>query len=119
MRHDSRPYLYSLGSICLLVHYERGGEMKQTFDDLRGAILDKAFKVYDGTIAVDIHDVGELINAAEAKLEAEECEWKPHGTYGWIITPPHKEGAARNRADIKNRPYCAVCGKRIKIAEVE
>ena len=41
--------------------------MKQIFDWMRGAILDKAFKIYDGTIAVDIHDVGNIINEAEAK----------------------------------------------------
>ena len=47
----------------------------------------------------------------------ESCEWKPHGKYGWIIVPPHKDGAARNRDDLKNRPYCAVCGKKIRVAE--
>ena len=52
-------------------------------------------------------------------MEKEECKWKPHGKYGWIIVPPHKEGCARNREDIKNRPYCAVCGKKIEVAENE
>ena len=49
----------------------------------------------------------------------EHCEWKPFGVYGWIIVPPHKEGAARNRDDLQNRPYCAVCGKKIKVVENE
>lgn len=56
----------------------------------------------------------ELLAAMESR-----CEWKPHGQYGWIIVSSHKEAEARNRDDIKNRPYCTVCGKRIKIAEVE
>ena len=47
------------------------------------------------------------------------CKWKPHGQYGWIIVSDHVEAEARNRNDIKNRPYCTVCGKRIKISEVE
>ena len=47
------------------------------------------------------------------------CKWHPHGQYGWIIVSDHAEAEARNRDDIKNRPYCTVCGKRIKISEVE
>ena len=47
------------------------------------------------------------------------CEWKPHGVYGWIIVSSHNEAEARNRDDIKNRPHCTVCGKKIKIVEVE
>lgn len=45
--------------------------MKQIFDWLRGAILDKAYKVYDGTVGVDIHDVGNIINEAESKWESD------------------------------------------------
>lgn len=53
----------------------------------------------------------------EAKNET--CEWKVYGKYGWVIIPPHKEGFARNRDDVEKRPYCAVCGKRIEILEVD
>ena len=48
--------------------------MKQIFEWLRGAILNKSFEGYNGQILVDIHDVGELINEAEAKWEKEVCE---------------------------------------------
>ena len=47
------------------------------------------------------------------------CEWKPYGTYGWIIVSDHKEAEARNRDDIKNRPHCTVCGRKIKVVERE
>lgn len=48
-------------------------------------------------------------------LEDEYCEWKPQGVYGWIILSNHKEVEARNLDDIKNRPYCGVCGRKIKV----
>ena len=53
--------------------------------------------------------------------EAEEdaCEWKEHGEFGWIIVPPHKNGATRLAEELEIRPYCSVCGKPIKISEVE
>jgi len=58
--------------------------------------------------------MAEILVAMESR-----CEWKPHGQYGWIIVPPHENGSARNRDDLKNRPCCAVCGKRIKVVEHE
>jgi hypothetical protein len=60
-----------------------------------------------------------VVMAEMLAVMEERCEWKPHGQYGWIIVPPHKEGAARNRDDLKNRPYCAVCGKEIKVNEAD
>ena len=51
-----------------------------------------------------------------AALE-ESCEWKPYGTYGWIIVSDHEEAEARNRDDIKNRPHCTVCGRKIRVKE--
>lgn len=54
-----------------------------------------------------------------AVLDGAYCEWKPHGTYGWIIVSDHAEAEARNRDDIKNRPHCTVCGKRIRVVEHE
>lgn len=45
------------------------------------------------------------------------CEWKPYGAYGWIIVSDHEEAEARNRDDIKNRPHCTVCGRKIKVKE--
>ena len=48
--------------------------MKEVFNWMRGVMISKAFKVYDGTIAVDAHDVGRVINEAEAKLQSTEFE---------------------------------------------
>lgn len=91
--------------------------MKQTFDQLRGAILDKAFKVYDGTIAVDIHDVGELINEAEAKWEADCCEWEHKEHYVNCFCKCH--GIMVEHDWAIGFKFCPYCGKPIKISEVE
>lgn len=53
------------------------------------------------------------------EAEADVCVWKPHGEFGWIIVPPHKNGATRLAEELEIRPYCSVCGKPIKISEVE
>ena len=90
--------------------------MKQIFDWLRGAILDKAFKIYDGTIAVDIHDVGNLINEAEAKWEQDCCEWKK---YEADIIFPYKTSCGHSEVFYDTFKFCPYCGKRIKISEVE
>ena len=92
--------------------------MKQIFDWLRGAILDKAFKIYDGTIAVDIHDVGNIINEAEAKWEADCCEWFERDFEdSFYYSHDGKEFDYKN--DVKYWKYCPYCGKPIKISEVE
>ena len=59
-----------------------------------------------------------LADIDEAERE-ENCIWKGYVPYGWIVVPPHEEGAARNRDDLKNRPYCSVCGKKIKVVDNE
>lgn len=59
---------------------------------------------------IPVKVMAELLVAIESK-----CEWKPHGQYGWIIVSDHAEAEARNRDDIKNRPYCTVCGRKIKV----
>lgn len=89
--------------------------MKQIFDWLRGAILDKAFKIYDGTIAVDIHDIGELINEAEAKWE-EDCCVVNHFNGNRIVVEVHGNQFYRRCVDEWN--FCPYCGKPIKISEV-
>ena len=91
--------------------------MKQIFDWLRGAILDKAFEGYNGQTLVDIHDVGNIINEAEAKWKKDCCEWEydkvnnlcQSSCNGWLL-----EGA-----DVWHFNFCPYCGKRKKISEVE
>ena len=91
--------------------------MKQIFDWMRGAILDKAFEGYNGQTLVDIHDVGNIINEAEAKWESDCCEWK------------FMEGVEDCRCSCNGYHvdymvatkynFCPYCGKSIKISEVE
>ena len=97
--------------------------MKQIFDWMRGAILDKAFKIYDGTIAVDIHDIGELINEAEAKWEAEvvrcnDCKYWEDVDTNWCTE--HVKFCNIGTYAVGESGYC-VYGERkpIKISEVE
>ena len=63
---------------------------------------------------IPIKVMAELLATVES-----HCEWKPHGIYGWIIVSDHEESEARNRDDIKNRPHCTVCGKKIKVVDNE
>ena len=87
--------------------------MKQIFDWLRGAILDKAFEGYNGQTLVDIHDVGNIINEAEAKWEADCCIR--------VVGKPFTSscGQKYDKWTYVGEPYCSKCGKRIKISEVE
>ena len=63
---------------------------------------------------IPVKVMAELLVAMESR-----CVWKPHGQYGWIIVSDHAEAEARNRDDIKNRPYCTVCGRRIFVNEAD
>ena len=70
-----------------------------------------------GANIIDLHKVRTLVNKAEENYKSDYCEWHPYGTYGWIIVSDHQEAEARNRDDIKNRPHCTVCGRKIKVVE--
>ena len=106
--------------------------MKQIFDWLREQIenksnyepvdydyCDMACSGEQGFIARE--DALDAINEAEAKWEAECCEWHfaKGGYYKTVIASPHKEFISLNTSDLKSQPYCGHCGKPIKIAEVE
>ncbi len=93
--------------------------MKQIFDWLRGAILDKAYKVYDGTVGVDIHDVGELINEAEAKWESDCCEWEQPKPLEFCPLNCVTSCGHAEHYSVGIDKYCRHCGKPIKILEVE
>lgn len=63
-------------------------------------------------------DAKSLVNEAEAKWEAECCEWKQTG----LSEPPRYFEAHDLMAyelDICLWKYCPICGKPIKISEVE
>jgi hypothetical protein len=81
----------------------------EVFKNLR-AILTK-HKEHMPVIAV-----AELLAEID-ESEADVCVWKPHGEFGWIIVPPHKNGATRLAEELEIRPYCSVCGKKIKVVK--
>ena len=91
--------------------------MKQIFDWLRGAILDKAFEGYNGQTLVDIHDVGNIINEAEAKWEADCCEYIHVEGVGYCSSGCG--GYAHDYMLVSEWGFCPHCGKPIKISEVE
>ena len=64
---------------------------------------------------IPVKVIAELLTVLDGSEEY--CEWKPHGVYGWIIVSDHAEAEARNRDDIKSRPHCTVCGRKIKVVE--
>ena len=47
----------------------------------------------------------------------EYCEWSPVGVYGWLFLSPHEVKDGRYKEDIQDRPYCPVCGRKIKVKE--
>lgn len=96
--------------------------MKQVFDWLReqmgkiiGEVHSPADVVWNNAVKMCISKIDE----AEAKWEAEVCEWKPNKGWTGMIISPHEPHSALWTADLKLYPYCNHCGKRIKISEVE
>ena len=92
--------------------------MKQIFDWLREHLEETANDVSPNTDKlVVLARVERLINEAEAKWEADCCEWKrlAIGNSVW------KTSCGKQRTIILNRDenFCPYCGKPIKISEVE
>ena len=99
--------------------------MKEIFDWLREQISANkhsfGVKGLDGFHRVEnvvsVVQLNRIINEAEAKREADCCEWKGYGGEV-VIVSPHTGVMFDNFPRIKN-VYCNTCGKRIKIREVE
>lgn len=94
--------------------------MKQIFDWLREQC--KSHKVIPIMCNADVvnnlaitHCIEE-INEAEAKWEAECCEWKK---YEYDILFPYKTSCGHSEVFFDTFKYCPYCGKPIKISEVE
>ena len=68
---------------------------------------------------VSVKAVLKIINEAEAKWEKDCCEWlKPKGSR--CCTGCHNEcGIYIEHEKVKQFNLCPICGKRIKISEVE
>ena len=92
--------------------------MEKVFDSLRKEIEENAADV-GGAKVIGLHQVRIIINKAESKQETKCCEWKPVGDYGWLVISPHDVKSVRNREDLEHRPYCEVCGNRVKVKECE
>ena len=89
--------------------------MKQIFEWLREQIEKPTYHVEAVLLKESFENA---INEAEAKWEAEVCEWK-RGKTKVMILSPHNPQSAMWTEDVKMYPYCNCCGKRIKISEVE
>ena len=94
--------------------------MKNIFDDIRKEIdihSDEACFMPDDTMVVSERELKQLLEEAEAKLEADCCEWKQYETkYG---TRYQNCRATESPVDTFGFKFCPYCGKRIKISEVE
>ena len=99
--------------------------MKQIFDWLRAQIKYKSYTAWNGDTKAEIRlmlteKAEEIINEAEAKWEADCCEWKP--------TLLHNQAMLSNcfvkfdnlkKQDVECFKFCPYCGKPIKIVEVK
>lgn len=99
--------------------------MKQIFDWLREQINKNIYSIplqnNHGVKfkSIDIADAENIINEAEAKWEAECCEWTRCEISKHIIVSPHNPVFSQFDVNLKLTPYCPACGKKIKITEVE
>ena len=91
--------------------------MKKILDWLREQIGD----IYVNDIDV-LQDIAlEKVDEAEAKWEAECCEWK-YCKGNETSYSHHKTSCGKTLhilMDLKDYHYCQYCGKRIKISEVQ
>ena len=94
--------------------------MKQIFDWLREHLEETAQDVSPNNDKLVVLAIVErLINEAEAKWEADCCEWKRNENTKALILSPHNPHSAMWAVDVKMYPYCNCCGKPIKVLEVE
>lgn len=86
--------------------------MKQIFDWLREQIKDASFRPFNEVVVYE-ESVQNLINEAEAKWEADCCIR--------VVGKPFTSscGQKYDKWTYVGEPYCAKCGKPIKISEVE
>ena len=90
--------------------------MKQIFDWLREQINATIGVELFGTEYTGINRVNRIINEAEAKWEADCCDWsffKPSNSLY------EKHGDFRTGDELEKWSVCPYCGKSIKISEVE
>jgi len=87
--------------------------MKQIFNNLRAILARHKESLPVVTLAEMLAEIDE----AEAKREADCCVWKRVWDSEMILMQ-HKAGSyAMHDSNLKNYPYCQVCGKKIKVVE--
>lgn len=95
--------------------------MKEIFNSIRNKASqcsDKACFIPDDAEVITESRLKQIVDEAEAKWEAEVCEWKPTG----LCEPPRYLEAhdlIAYELDASLWKYCPICGKPIKISEVE
>ena len=53
------------------------------------------------------------------ETEEDYCLWREQGIYGWMYISSHENRSTRIVDDLPIRPYCDVCGKKIKVVRNE
>ena len=104
--------------------------MKQIFDWLREQCKDRSESCYKSYLKLKSdEDYGcsfayahavDLINEAEAKWKNDCCEWKfVRSDYLWESSCGHLYHYDGHDLAERGYTFCPLCGKRIKISEVE
>jgi len=70
------------------------------------------------TVSIDDENLVNHIGFVEEKpIEQETCKWKKvPSSHGFIISP-HVYGCAFEYYHFVDRPFCPICGKKIKVIE--
>lgn len=90
--------------------------MKQIFDWLREAICEGSQCINERYYTTVVHSLS-CVNEAEAKWEAECCEWTP--TKNRVFFTLKASCGDNYFSDGDDYNFCPYCGKPIKILEVE
>ncbi len=94
--------------------------MKLIFDWLREQMEESSYEEEDyfstSYTVIDLEDAIDKINEAEAKWEADCCEWKK---YESDIIFHYQTSCGHSEVFFDTIKFCPYCGKLIKISEVE
>lgn len=91
--------------------------MKKIFEWMRERVNGRHGVYIFGQKYVNLDRMNEIINEAEAKWEAEVCEWKYEKNKPSFARAVHD--IPKLVDEIRYWKFCPYCGKPIKISEVE
>lgn len=90
--------------------------LREQFGKIIGEVHSPADVVWNNAVKMCI----EKVNEAEAKWEADCCEWKPAHLHGrTVFCNCFTRYDVLNKVDVECFTFCPYCGKSIKISEVE